>query len=206
MKDFTRIGLTGGIAAGKSAVTNRLRERGAAVVDADAAARAVVEPGTAGLQRIAARFGAGVLRTDGALDRPALAALVFEDAAARADLNAIVHPLVGEWMRAEEARLLADTRLVFWDVPLLYESGMAEWMDCVWLVSAPEELRAARIMARDGIPRAAALARIASQMPEAEKRRRADVILENTGSIEALHAQVDALYDAAREGGSIGTH
>jgi len=207
MRSFLRIGITGGIGAGKSAVTARLRELGAAVIDADEAARAVVEPGTEGLRQIAARFGPGVIEADGALNRPALAALVFGDEKARTALNGIVHPLVGEWMLAEEKRLLDETKLIFWDVPLLIETGMAEWMDRVWLVFAPEELRIQRIMDRDGATEEAARKRIESQMPEGEKRRFADEILENTGALSALHARVDALYREALagRGGFVGT-
>jgi len=207
MRSFLRIGITGGIGAGKSAVTARLRELGAAVIDADEAARAVVEPGTEGLRQIAARFGSGVIGAGGALNRPALAAVVFGDEEARAALNGIVHPLVREWMLAEEKRLLDETKLIFWDVPLLIEAGMAEWMDRVWLVCAPKEERIRRIMARDGATEEAARRRVESQMPEAEKRRFADEILENTGALSALYARVNALYREALSGrgGFVGT-
>jgi len=207
MRSFLRIGITGGIGAGKSAVTARLRELGAAVIDADEAARAVVEPGTEGLRQIAARFGSGVIGAGGALNRPALAAVVFGDEEARAALNGIVHPLVREWMLDQEKRLLDEKGLIFWDVPLLIETGMAEWMDRVWLICAPEEERIRRIMARDGASEEAARKRIESQMPEVEKRRFADEILENTGALSALYARVDALYREALSGrgGIVGT-
>jgi len=207
MRSFLRIGITGGIGAGKSAVTARLRELGAAVIDADEAARAVVEPGTEGLRQIAARFGSGVIGAGGALNRPALAAVVFGDEEARAALNGIVHPLVREWMLDQEKRLLDEKGLIFWDVPLLIETGMAEWMDRVWLICAPEEERIRRIMARDGASEEAARKRIESQMPEVEKRRFADEILENTGALSALYARVNALYREALSGrgGFVGT-
>lgn len=189
------IGLTGSMAAGKSTAACHLAKLGAYVADADRAARQVVLPGTAGLRALAARFGPGVLRPDGALDRPALAAIAFGDTAALLDLNAITHPRIRTLLEAElaEARALGAQAAVL-DAALLLEAGWQDLCDEVWLVTAPEEARLNRAMARDGLSRKAAQARMDAQMPDKEKRALADVILENGGSKEALFAQTEAAY------------
>lgn len=189
------IGLTGSMAAGKSTVACHLAKLGAYVADADQAARQVVLPGTAGLQALVARFGPGILLPDGALDRVALSAIAFGDAAALADLNAITHPRIRALLEAElaEARAWGAQAAVL-DAALLLEAGWQDLCDEVWLVTAPEEARLNRAMARDGLSREAAQARMAAQMPEEEKRALADVVLENGGSKEALFAQTEAAY------------
>lgn len=195
------IGLTGSMAAGKSTVSRRLAALGAVVADADQAARRVVLPGSPGLEALAVRFGPGILGPAGALNRPALAALAFGDKKALADLNAILHPLIREELEGELA--LAQSRgaaVAVLDAALLLETGWQAMCDEVWLVTAPEEARIRRAMARDGMSREAAKARMAAQMQEDEKRALADVILENNGSLEEILAQVDAQYGRLRKG------
>ncbi|WP_222263698.1 dephospho-CoA kinase [Modestobacter marinus] len=187
-----RIGLTGGIGSGKSTVAALLAERGAVVVDADRIAREVVEPGTPGLAAVAEAFGPGVLTADGALDRPALAGVVFADPAARARLDGIVHPLV----RARAAELVAAApadAVVVQDVPLLVETGQARSYDLVLVVEADPEIRVRRLVGR-GLAEEDARARIASQATDAQRRAVADVVLSNDGDREHLAAQVDRFW------------
>lgn len=184
-----RIGLTGGIGAGKSTVARTLSDLGAVLADADAIAREVVAPGSEGLDAVVARFGAGVLDEDGALDRGALAPIVFADPGARRDLEAITHPLIAR--RAAEILAGAPVGgLAVYDVPLLAELGMEGLFDAVLVVEAPMPLRLERLEAR-GLDRSGAEARIASQSSDLDRRRIAHVVLENTGSAEDLAALVD---------------
>jgi dephospho-CoA kinase len=195
-------GLTGGIASGKSTVAKRLRELGVPVVDADAIAREVVEPGSAALAEIVAAFGATVLDAEGRLDRKALAARVFGDDEARARLEAIVHPRVAERTRERFAELEAGgERLAFYDVPLLVEKGLHEVFRPVVVVALPEDEQVRRAMERDGATEADVRARIAAQRPLADKIAVADHVIDNAGSIEATLAQVDALVAALRTTG-----
>jgi dephospho-CoA kinase len=174
------VGLTGGIATGKSTFAAALRTLGVPVVDADQLARAVAAPGTPALQEIARTFGPGVLGADGALDRKALGALVFADPGARRRLEAITHPAIRAAMVAETARLGAEGHeLVFYDTPLLYEVGLDAAVALVVVVFAPPAAQVARLAARDGLSRAEAEARLAAQLPVAEKAARADVIVDN---------------------------
>jgi dephospho-CoA kinase len=190
-----RIGLTGGIGAGKSTVSAALAAHGAVVVDADRIAREVVEPGTPGLDAVVAAFGPQVLTADGALDRPALAAVVFADPAARSRLDGIVHPLVRR--RAAELELAArqadQSAVVVHDVPLLVETGQAASYDLVLVVEAPEAVRVPRLVAR-GLPEDDARARIAAQATDEQRRAVADVVLRNDGTPEQLRAQVDRFW------------
>ena len=196
------IGLTGGIASGKSVVSSRLRELGAVVVDADVLAREVVEPGTPALARIAERFGAGVIAADGSLDRAALGAIVFTDPDARAQLNAITHPAV--WERARElfaAATAADPHaVVVYDVPLLAEGRDARPMsfDLVVVVDAPVETRITRMIEHRGMSREEALHRIGAQASDAERLAIADVVIDNSGELTDTLAQVDALWARVR--------
>ncbi len=188
-----QIGLTGGIGSGKTAVARRLAEHGALVVDADVLAREVVGPGTPGLAAVAAEFGPRVLTASGELDRPALAALVFADDAARSRLNAIVHPLV----RRRAAELVAAAppgTVVVQDVPLLVETGGAGGYDLVLVVEAPAELRVQRLVRDRGMAAAEARARMAAQASDEQRRAVADVVLVNDGTPEQLRAQVDRLW------------
>ena len=180
-----RVGLTGGIASGKSTVAQVLRVHGVPVVDADQLAREAVAPGTPALAALRAEFGDAIVHPNGALDRTALGALVFENAKARLALNAIVHPAVHALAEARFAALAAaGVPVAVYDVPLLFETGLDALMDKTLLVAAHPETQIARILARDGLDRAAAEARIAAQLPLDDKRRRATVTLQNDGSLE----------------------
>jgi dephospho-CoA kinase len=187
-----RIGLTGGIGSGKSTVAGLLAARGAQVVDADRIAREVVEPGTPGLEAIVAAFGPGVLTPEGALDRPALAAVVFADPEARRRLDGIVHPLV----RARATELVAAAppdAVVVQDVPLLVETGQAGAYDLVLVVEADTDTRVRRLVGR-GLSEDDARARISAQATDEQRRAVADVVLDNSGTVEALEAQVERFW------------
>jgi len=191
-----RVGLTGGIGAGKSTVARRLAQRGAVLVDADLVAREVVQPGTPGLAAVIRRFGPGVLSADGTLDRPALGRIVFADAAARADLNAIVHPLVAA-RRAELAAAAPPGAVVVEDVPLLVETGLTPGFHLVVVVHADAAERERRLVAERGMSPADARARIAAQAGDEERRAAADVWLDNPrrdDGPDPLPAVVDALW------------
>lgn len=189
-----RIGLTGGIAAGKSTVSARLVERGAVLVDADQLARQVVAQGTPGLVAVVAEFGDEVLTPEGDLDRAALGALVFADPERRAALERIVHPLVRDAGSAREADAGPDAVVVH-DIPLLVESGRADDFDVVVVVDAPEELQVQRLVTERGMSEADARARLAAQASRADRLAVADVVIENHGDLAALLARVDAVYD-----------
>ncbi|WP_166534426.1 dephospho-CoA kinase [Blastococcus xanthinilyticus] len=187
-----RIGLTGGIGSGKSTVARLLAERGALVVDADRIAREVLEPGAPGLAAVAAEFGPGVLAGDGALDRAALARIVFADEGARRRLDALVHPLV----RRRSAEIVAAAppdAVVVNDVPLLVETGQASSYDLVLVVETDPEIRVARLIGR-GLPEDDARARIAAQASDEQRRAVADVVLHNDGEPERLAEQVAQVW------------
>jgi len=189
-----RIGLTGGIGSGKSTVAARLAELGAVVIDSDQLAREVVAVGSPGLARVVERFGTDVLGADGGLDRPKLGRLVFGDPAALADLNAIVHPLVrarSEALTAEAAA--AGAHAVVHDIPLLVENKLAAGYDRVIVVEAPLSLRLERLAGR-GLDSETARARIAAQASDEQRRAVADIVLDNSGSVAELTAQVDAAW------------
>ena len=187
-----RVGLTGGIGAGKSTVAALLEERGAVVTSADEVARDVVSPGSDGLAAVVAEFGDGILAPDGSLDRSALGRLVFSDDLRRARLEEILLPLI-----AAEAWARMDTvpagQVVVYDVPLLVEGQMQDMFDLVIVVEADLELRLERLSER-GMNRDEALARIAVQATDEERRGVADVIVSNSGAIEDLSAEVDRLW------------
>ena len=187
-----QVGLTGGVGSGKSTVSARLAELGAVVIDADAIAREVVEPGTPGLAALVERFGVDVLDGDGRLDRPKVAAIVFSDDTARADLNAIVHPLVGA-RTAELMGAAAPDAIVVYDVPLLVESNMAEGFEVVVVVEADTDLRIQRLEQR-GMPADDARARMAIQATDEQRRAVATELVLNNGTREELMAEVDALW------------
>jgi dephospho-CoA kinase len=195
------VGLTGGIASGKSVVAARLAEHGAVVVDADQIAREVVEPGTPALERIRQEFGDGVITADGSLDRAALGAIVFADEGARGILNSITHPAVLELSqrRFREAAEADPDAIVVYDVPLLSEvRGKAEF-DVVIVVSAPEEVRIDRMVSLRGMSREDAERRIRSQVPEEERRALADILIESGGSLEQTLARADEVWDELRQ-------
>lgn len=187
-----KVGLTGGIGSGKTEVARRLAAYGAVVVDADTVAREVVEPGTPGLAAVVEEFGADVLAADGSLDRQRMAGLVFADEVARGRLNAIVHPLVRAETEKRFAAAPADAVVVN-DVPLLVESGLARSYDVVVVVEAPPELRLARLTRR-GLSEADAVARIAAQATDVQRRAVAHVVIVNDGPVEALDLQVARLW------------
>lgn len=189
------IGLTGNIAAGKSAVAARLAALGAHLVDADLLAREAVTPGSPALAAIVARWGPTVLTTEGTLDRAALRRIVFKDAAERAAVDAIVHPEVARRRDlAIAAAAAAGIELVVCDIPLLFEAGLEDTVDAIILVDAPESVRRERLIRDRGLSPSEADAMIAAQMPSDRKRARADHIIENVGTRDALTAQVDALW------------
>ncbi len=188
------IGLTGGIASGKSAVAAELRERGAAVVDADQIARQVVEPGQPALAELVARFGSSIVATDGRLDRKALADKVFADPIARADLNRITHPRIAAASQAAIATHAQTAPVVFYEAALLVENRAHEWLDGVIVVSAPVDVQQARLMARDRLDETAARGRLAAQLPLEDKLKVATWVIDNRGDRAALTAQVDALW------------
>jgi dephospho-CoA kinase len=187
-----RIGLTGGIGSGKSTVSALLADRGAVVIDADRIAREVVEPGTPGLAAVVEAFGEQVLRDDGSLDRPALAAIVFADPQARKRLDGIVHPLVRA-RAAELAGAAPEDAVVVHDVPLLVETGQAASYDVVLVVQADPGVRVQRLVRR-GLPETDARARMAAQASDEQRRAVADVVLDNSGTEAELAAQVDRFW------------
>ena len=193
-----RIGLTGGIGAGKSAVSGRLAALGAVIVDSDLIAREVVAPGTEGLRAVVAAFGPDVLRADGTLDRPALGALVFADQDRLAALNAIVHPLV----RARSAELEAvagPDDLVVHDVPLLAENGLAPLYDLVIVVDAADEVRLDRLVRLRGMAEAEAKARMAAQATREARLSIADLVIDNGGTPEELDVRVREVWGQLTE-------
>ncbi|TRM61249.1 dephospho-CoA kinase-domain-containing protein [Schizophyllum amplum] len=188
------VGLTGGIATGKSTVSNLLKEANVPVVDADVLARQVVERGTPALRRIEKAFGPQILLPDGSLDRKKLGEIIFNDAKKRKILNGIVHPAV-RWamVKAISKAWLKGERVCVADVPLLIESGIWRFVGEAVVVSCPSEIQLARLMQRDQSTREAAQARINSQMSMDKKVAYADVVLDNSSTPEALRAQVDHL-------------
>jgi dephospho-CoA kinase len=193
-----RVGLTGGIGSGKSTVSEQLAALGAVVLDADEAARVVVEPGTPGLAQIAATFGRGVLAPDGSLDRPRLASIVFSDESALAKLNAITHPLIREHIRAaEEAAIQAADRgnlVLVHDIALLTEWGRAKEFDLVIVVDVPTETQVERLTHQRGMPEDQARARIAAQATRDQRLAVADIIIDNSGTKPDLDRRVKEVW------------
>jgi dephospho-CoA kinase len=187
------IGLTGGIGSGKSAVATRLTELGAIVIDADAIAREVVEPGTDGLAEVVAEFGPEVLTATGELDRPALGRLVFADPQRRQALERIIHPRV----RARSAEILStapEDAVVVNDIPLLVETGQAKNFPLVIVVLAAEDVRVARLLRDRGMSEEDARARIAAQATDEQRREVADIVIVNDGTVDELRVAVDAAW------------
>jgi dephospho-CoA kinase len=191
------IGLTGGIASGKSAVAERLAELGAVIVDADVLAREVVDPGTPGLAAIERRFGPDVLRTDGRLDRAALGAIVFDDPEARRDLEAIVHPAVRA-RAAQLTRAAPPDAVVVQVIPLLVETGQQKAFDRVVAVDVDPEVQLQRLVRRSGLPVDQARARINAQATREQRLAAADDVIDNNGTVEQLRAAVDRLWARLR--------
>ena len=197
-RTFLLVGLTGGIATGKSTVSEMLRRIGAEVIDADVLAREVVEPGRPAFVATVAEFGREVLHPDGALDRAKLGAIVFADPAKRQRLEAITHPAIRERFAERLAELEARgfDGLVFFDAAVIVESGGYKTLDRLVVVVTDEATEQARLMARDGIGRAEALQKIRSQMPVADKAKLAHYVIDNTGDRAATEAQARAVYAA----------
>lgn len=193
-----RIALTGSIATGKSYVVRRLRDAGVPVVDADVLAREAVAPGSAGLAAVIQRFGPQVLTAGGELDRARLGDIVFSDAAARRDLEAIIHPFVRTRISEFYEQLPAATPFAVADIPLLYETGRERDFDTVVVVACAPAAQLERIMHRDGLSREAAKRRVAAQLSIEEKVRRADFVIRTDGTHAETDAQVARLLDSLR--------
>jgi dephospho-CoA kinase len=192
-----RVGLTGGIGSGKSEVSRRLAAHGAVVIDADLAAREVVAPGTPGLAAVAEAFGPGVLGPDGALDRERLGAIVFGDPALRAKLNAIIHPLVAEWMGAAERAAVEEAggdSVIVHDVPLLAEAGRTGVYDVVIVVDVPPERQVERLVSERGMTPDQARARMAAQASRQQRLAVADLVIDNSGSLDDLDRRITEVW------------
>jgi dephospho-CoA kinase len=192
-----RVGLTGGIGAGKSEVSRRLAAQGALVIDADAIAREVVEPGTAGLAAVIAEFGEGLLRPDGGLDRDRLGEVVFADPAKLERLNRIVHPLVAERM-AELEKAAGQDSIVVHDVPLLAENDLSPGYDLVVVVDAPEQFQLERLLRQRRMTEEQARARMAAQASRQKRLAVADLVVDNSSSLAELDRQVGDLWTELR--------
>lgn len=192
-----RVGLTGGIGAGKSEVSRRLAAQGAVVIDADAIAREVVEPGTAGLAAVIAEFGADLLRSDGGLDRDRLGEIVFADPAKLERLNRIVHPLVAERM-AELEKAAGQDSIVVHDVPLLAENNLSRGYDLVVVVDAPDQFQLERLLRQRRMTEEQARARMAAQASREKRLAVADLVVDNSSSLAELDRQVGDLWTELR--------
>ncbi len=190
------IGLTGGIASGKSTVSRYLRERGAVIIDADTLAKELVAQGTPAWQEIVAFFGSQVLDEAGNIDRKRLGQIIFMDSQARIKLNSIVHPKVIEATkkRIRELKDNDNVPLIVVDAPLLIEAGMTDLVDEIWVVAVPVQEQLNRLMSRDKLSQEEAIKRIGSQMPLEEKLKFADRIIDNSGSVEETLKLLDALW------------
>jgi dephospho-CoA kinase len=192
------IGVTGGIATGKSTVDRMLAAHGAVVIDADELARDVVRPGEPALDEVIARFGRGVIRPDGSLDRARLGDIVFADPDAREDLERITHPRITELTGKRIAAALAGSApLVAVDIPLLFENAREAMFEGVLLVYAPREVQIERLRERNGLDGVAALQRLAAQLPIDEKRDRATWVIDNSGNLDATSQAVDRWWETA---------
>ena len=195
-----KLGLTGGIATGKTTISNYLKSIDIPVLDADEYARKIVEPGTPGLAAITNTFGEQVLRADGSLNRKLLGQIVFNDSSARQTLNDITHPRIQQMM-ADELHRLAEqqTPLVILDIPLLLENNNVAGADAVMVVSIPESLQLTRLMQRNNLTEKEAHARISAQMPLVEKEKLADFVIDNSGTISNTQKQVEKVIQKIRQ-------
>lgn len=194
-----RVGLTGGIASGKSTVAEIWHDLGALVIDADALARHVVQPGTPALAEIVDRFGGDVVDGEGALDRKGLAQQVFSDEVARSDLNAIVHPRVRELGREIERQCPDPWAIVVHMIPLLVETGQQDDFDAVVVVDVPTEVQVERLRLRDGLNPQEAEQRLSSQASRTERLRHADFVIDNGGAQAALRARAETTWEGLRQ-------
>ena len=193
-----RVGLTGGIGSGKSAVSSRLAARGAVLIDSDVLAREVVAKGTDGLAEVVAAFGDGVLTAEGELDRPALGRIVFGDEPARRTLEAIIHPLV----RARAAEIEAESQagaIVVHDIPLLVETGQADEFDVVLVVDTPVDVQLERLTSQRGMTETEAKQRIASQASRDDRLAAADLVVDNAGTLADLDRRIDEVWAALQD-------
>jgi len=189
------VGLTGGIGSGKSTVARQLGDRGAAVVDADAISRQILEPGGAAFQSVVDRFGPGILDPGGRIDRPALASVVFGDTEALADLNGLTHPVIGRVMSERVAELAATSEIVVLDIPLLNIATKDRFsFGAIVVVDVPEDLAVRRLVDQRGFTEADARARVAAQITREERRALADLVIDNSGDREALGVEVDRAW------------
>ncbi len=200
---YQKIGLTGGIGSGKSTAAHRFAALGAHVYHADEISRRSLDPGAACYERVISTFGQEIVNPDGTINRRRLGEIVFADEAKRRLLNGIIHPyVIDEIFSCAERDLRNDPNgIAIFEIPVLFESGMDARMDANIVVSCEEEIRIRRVMERDQLSREQVIARIRSQMSEEEKIRRADFILENNGTEDALNQQVDALFARLKAGG-----
>ena len=201
MSAYSPIGLTGGIASGKTTVAQLLRAWGAYVADADEISRRALDPGTDCYEQTVIAFGQDILFADGTVDRKKVAGIVFSDQEALAILNGIIHPYVRETIRANSEKAFAEApdRLIVWDVPLLFETGYEKEVVKTVVVTARQDIRIQRIVDRDGSTKAAALRRIRAQMPDREKVRRADIVIRNNGSLAELEQRTREVFDELLE-------
>lgn len=191
------VALTGGVASGKSAVSDRFAELGVPVVDTDVLAREAVAPGSAGLAEVGTVFGPGVIGADGGLDRAALRRKIFDDPDARSELERILHPRIADAARRHLETLEAPYAVLV--VPLLVESGLFADADRVLVVDVPEEIQVERLIKRDGTSRDQAQAMLAAQASREQRLASADDVIDNTGTLEELHRRVDELDEKYRE-------
>ncbi len=192
-----RVGLTGGIASGKSEVSKRLAAHGAFIIDGDLGARAVVEPGTPGLARVAETFGSGVIRPDGSLDRPRLGEIVFNDPEALAKLNGILHPLIWDWMDDQDAiarKAATGDLIIVVDNPLLIEMHRTHTVELIIVVDIPVEAQVERMVSARGMTPEQARARIAAQASREERLAVADIVIETSGTLEDQDRRVAEVW------------
>jgi dephospho-CoA kinase len=201
MSVFSPIGLTGGIASGKTTVAGLFSDWGAYVADADLISRHALDPMTSCFEKTVSAFGQGILRPDGTVDRKKVASIVFSDPEALHMLNGIIHPYVHETILADSAKAFDEdpNRLIVWDVPLLFETGYDTECAATVVVTARQNLRIQRIVERDGSTKAAALRRIRTQMPDREKVKRADLVIRNNGSFAELEQRTREVFDELLE-------
>lgn len=196
MRNLRNIGLTGGIATGKSTVSKILSDRGAIIIDADLIARELMKPGHAVLQQVVEAFGQDILLNNGELDRKKLGSVVFGKAEAREKLNQITHPAIRNEIKDRQALYLVQhpDRLIVSDIPLLYELQMEKMFDAVMVVYLPKQIQTQRLMDRDGLSRYEAEKRLAAQMDIEIKKERADILIDNSLGVAHLETQIDRFW------------
>lgn len=190
------IGLTGGIGSGKSTVSDYIKGKGYTILDADKISREIVYPGGPCIKALEKAFGSGIILADGNLDRKGLGAIVFSDENEKAKLDDIMlGAIVDEIVKGIDKCQQRDEKLIFVDAPLLFEAGLNRYVEEIWLVHVDLDERVSRVMARDGFTREEVMDRINKQMPEEEKEKRSQVIIDNTGSLDNLYSQIEGLLE-----------